>query len=204
MASFFTEKVVSALPAVPVTPNTIFFVRTGVGFDLYLSDSTGLIIRSLNQSQNTWFIGRANLTANTWYGPANGLGVIDGKFATSYGTAANPSVSWNSRGLPCLQDDLIERWDIIGRVNNATVTNVECRLYHLTGPLAGGWSSNVTSTITLASTITIVFGAVERRSGSSIVPYTVPADGVLVPVFRPGAVSGNRKMFFESRITFKR
>lgn len=41
------EKVVGALPST-LTPNTLYAVRTGAGFDLYASDATGSIAHSLN------------------------------------------------------------------------------------------------------------------------------------------------------------
>jgi len=47
MAKFRAAKVVSALPD-PLAPNTIYLVRTGAGFDLYCSDSTGSIAHKNN------------------------------------------------------------------------------------------------------------------------------------------------------------
>jgi hypothetical protein len=41
------EKIVGALPGV-ITANTIYAVRTGAGFDLYVSDSTASIAHALN------------------------------------------------------------------------------------------------------------------------------------------------------------
>lgn len=47
MAAFRAEKIVSALPAT-LEPNTLYAVRTGAGFDLRISDSTGSIAHALN------------------------------------------------------------------------------------------------------------------------------------------------------------
>ena len=44
---FKTSKVISALPSV-IEPNTTYWVRTGLGFDLYLSDSTGDTVHKIN------------------------------------------------------------------------------------------------------------------------------------------------------------
>lgn len=44
---FKTSKVISALPSV-IEPNTTYWVRTGLGFDLYLSDSTGGTVHKIN------------------------------------------------------------------------------------------------------------------------------------------------------------
>lgn len=53
MSLFLAEKVISTVPE-NITPDTVYFVRVGVGFDLYVSDSTGTVAHKLNvSSQNT-------------------------------------------------------------------------------------------------------------------------------------------------------
>lgn len=47
MAAFKIHKVVSSLPS-SLAANCLYLVRTGVGFDLYASDSTGSIAHPLN------------------------------------------------------------------------------------------------------------------------------------------------------------
>lgn len=49
MADFplLVQKVVSSLPSV-LTPHTLYLVRVGTGFDLYMTDSTGRIAHKLN------------------------------------------------------------------------------------------------------------------------------------------------------------
>lgn len=47
MAKIKIDKVVSVLPN-PLIPNTVYAVRVGNGFDLYISDSTGSIAHKLN------------------------------------------------------------------------------------------------------------------------------------------------------------
>ena len=44
---FRAEKVVANLPAT-IEPNTLYVVRVGSGFDLYVSDSTGATAHALN------------------------------------------------------------------------------------------------------------------------------------------------------------
>lgn len=46
---FRAEKVVASLPST-LAPDTLYVVRTGVGFDLYVSDATGSIAHPLNAS----------------------------------------------------------------------------------------------------------------------------------------------------------
>ena len=47
MAVFKIEKVIGAVPET-IEPNCIYLVRTGAGFDLYASDTTGAIAHALN------------------------------------------------------------------------------------------------------------------------------------------------------------
>lgn len=47
MSDFAAAKVVGSLPAT-LTPNTLYCVRVGVGFDVYLSDSTGGVAHKVN------------------------------------------------------------------------------------------------------------------------------------------------------------
>ena len=47
MAKIKIDKVVSVLPN-PLIPNTVYAVRVGNGYDLYISDSTGAIAHTLN------------------------------------------------------------------------------------------------------------------------------------------------------------
>jgi hypothetical protein len=47
----YARKEVGALPTT-LTPNTIYAVRRGLGFDLHISDSTGLIAHKLNNTDD--------------------------------------------------------------------------------------------------------------------------------------------------------
>jgi hypothetical protein len=49
--ALYARKEVAALPAT-LTPNTIYAVRRGLGFDLHISDSTGLIAHRLNNTDD--------------------------------------------------------------------------------------------------------------------------------------------------------
>lgn len=49
MATLHMHKVVAALPGT-LTPNTVYAVRTGAGFDLYISDATGAVAHQVNSS----------------------------------------------------------------------------------------------------------------------------------------------------------
>ena len=47
MADFIARKVVATLPD-PLEPDTLYFVRTGGGFDIRLTDNTGSTAHRLN------------------------------------------------------------------------------------------------------------------------------------------------------------
>jgi hypothetical protein len=47
MSNFRPNKVVGSLPPT-LEPNAVYFVRTGVGFDLYCTDQTGSIAHQIN------------------------------------------------------------------------------------------------------------------------------------------------------------
>ena len=47
MAVLEIRKVIGALPS-PLEPHTLYAVRTGAGFDLFLSDMTGTVAHSIN------------------------------------------------------------------------------------------------------------------------------------------------------------
>ena len=53
MATLKVSKTLSSLPNT-LEPDTIYYVRVGVGFDLYVSDDTGQIAHKLNDDPLTW------------------------------------------------------------------------------------------------------------------------------------------------------
>lgn len=54
--TFRVEKVVGALPGT-IVPNTVYVVRTGSGFDLYVSDTTGSVAHALNLPPHSITVG---------------------------------------------------------------------------------------------------------------------------------------------------
>lgn len=61
MAELRVEKVVASPPD-PLEPDTIYYVRAGQGFDLYVTDATGVVAHSLNGRQQTAYDGGAAVT----------------------------------------------------------------------------------------------------------------------------------------------
>lgn len=67
MSVFKIDKVVASLPS-PLTPNTIYAVRVGTGFDLYISDSTGAVAHQVNERADgsSAINDSATTLSNTW------------------------------------------------------------------------------------------------------------------------------------------
>lgn len=63
------RKVISSLPS-PLQADTIYLVRVGTGFDLYVSDTTGQYAHTLNPPiiNPIWHV-LNNVNTNTWYIP---------------------------------------------------------------------------------------------------------------------------------------
>jgi hypothetical protein len=59
------EKVVSSLPWT-LTANTIYLVRTGTGFDMYVTNDTGLVVAYPVNSKNTFETVSKNLSSYNW------------------------------------------------------------------------------------------------------------------------------------------
>jgi hypothetical protein len=51
MAVYLARKEVAALPAT-LTANTLYFVRRGAGFDIYVTDNTGLLVYKANNTDD--------------------------------------------------------------------------------------------------------------------------------------------------------
>lgn len=65
MSVFGLAKVVGALPD-PLAPDMIYAVRTGVGFDLYVSDATGSVAHPLNVSGGGGAVEWEPVTGGEW------------------------------------------------------------------------------------------------------------------------------------------
>lgn len=202
MSNFRAHKVVAALP-VPLEPNCIYMVRTGLGYLQYVSDDAGAVAHPVNNRQVQNITARVHMRNNRWYGPNNSYGPLYVNYSQALGNAVDPLIQWTTRGLPMLQGDHIRSWHVSGRVNNNSITGVQCRMYWKTGPWGGTWDSDGETTLQLLSTINIPFGVNDLRKGSDDFSFVAPDDGQLVMAFRPDAASGNRYFYFDSRISYE-
>lgn len=77
---FKIHKAISSLPN-PLEPNTVYFVRAGVGFDLYCTDQTGSIAHQINgvtpASLPAQVRGVEKSSTYTYYGFTNGDYTLD-------------------------------------------------------------------------------------------------------------------------------
>jgi len=126
MARMNIDKVVSALPST-LEPNTMYGVRNGVGFDLYLSDMTGTVAHPINNRQEIRGSGRVyGYTNNRWvtnsddnYGPAYY------QFNENAGTAVDPIAEWEHMGDMILPGTRIKSLTIAGKTNNTQFADME-------------------------------------------------------------------------------
>lgn len=98
MATFKIDKVLSALPETLVA-DTVYAVRVGVGFDLYIVDSTGSIAYKINAPVNAI---AKNVQTGTTYTLVSGdaWGEVQGDNASAITHTIDPSVlSPEDRGL---------------------------------------------------------------------------------------------------------
>jgi hypothetical protein len=72
VSAFFASKVVNALPGALVA-STVYFVRVGAGFDIYVTNETGMVVAyPLNQSG-----GGGTLSGTATITLPNGRGVLE-------------------------------------------------------------------------------------------------------------------------------
>lgn len=85
MAILRVDKVVSVLPT-PLTANTVYAVRVGAGFDLYISDSTGSVAHRINADGVPIHVGATPPTSpaegDLWLDTSAEPGGIDPAFET--------------------------------------------------------------------------------------------------------------------------
>lgn len=122
MAVFRTEKVISALP-LTLVPNTIYFVRVGDGFDLYVSDSTGSVAHKVNDE-----IGAGSLPGLT--GHAKKALVVDAdELGVSWFELINSDLAGKAgRVLEVLEDETGWGWRRPGRIDTKLVTDADYTL----------------------------------------------------------------------------
>lgn len=119
MAKFRAEKVVAALPD-PLEANTVYYVRTGDGFDIYVSDATGSVAHALNAPGGAggFEIGQALLTAKGL--TMTGWLPMDG---SQYTSAAYPDLASLIGGVATFATSVAGLPTIVGSAYSADFTD---------------------------------------------------------------------------------
>lgn len=126
---FRAEKVVAALPD-PLEPDTVYCVRTGTGFDLYVSDSTGATAHPLNKAPSLlegsgrWYLN----TNQRWVTQSDdNYGKAYYQFNESGGSGNDPIFEWEHKGTIIPAGRRVERLHLAGELNNndALITDIE-------------------------------------------------------------------------------
>lgn len=100
MAIFKTEKVIAALPGV-LAADTVYFVRAGVGIDVYVSDSTGSVAHKINASAISEISGLQS--------------ALDEKLSNSAGSVTSSKIDpWMMRGNLCPDFGMVDTASFTG------------------------------------------------------------------------------------------
>ena len=185
MANFNAHKVVAALPAT-LTPNGIYFVRSGLGYVQYVVDSSGAIARPMNNLTRIDWSGRILLRANErWVGFNTLYGRANQNIQQNYGSGANPTVTETGSGFPLAENTHVRAMRIRGYADNATVDGMRVQLYFAVG-----------ATLTLVDDFTFTLNGTSAVDLAQTISYVTPSNGVLIPVFvRTGTLNNNRYFY---------
>ncbi len=126
MACFKIDKAVAALPAV-LEADTVYAVRVGTGFDLFVSDLTGTVAHPINNRHQIQNSGRMQCyTNNRWitdsddnYGPSRDV------WNENCGAGNNPLIEWEHMGHMLLPGTTIRSFTLAGKSNSNQVDDIE-------------------------------------------------------------------------------
>lgn len=186
---FKTSKVISALPSV-IEPNTTYWVRTGLGFDLYLSDSTGAAVHKINGTP-PYIPVPYNFTVN---GDATlNTSISQTSDVTAAITLANSGVTAGTYGSSTEVPAIIV--DLKGRVTKVTKTPIRASSTTQTGIVQLSVAINSTSVSTAATssavkaTYDLALAAIPNsKFGTALGVATLDATGKIPSVQLPSYV----------------
>ena len=186
---FKTSKVISALPSV-IEPNTTYWVRTGLGFDLYLSDSTGSTVHKINGTP-PYIPVPYNFTVN---GDATlNTSISQTSDVTAAITLANSGVTAGTYGSSTEVPAIIV--DLKGRVTKVTKTPIRTSSITQSGIVQLSVATNSTSVSTAATssavkaTYDLALAAIPNsKFGTALGVATLDATGKIPSVQLPSYV----------------
>ena len=124
MSRIRIDKVVSVLPF-PLQPNTMYAVRVGLGFDLFMSDSTGTVAHPVNTDNREYDYRPQNSMRMYLYPDGRWISNADDNYglntenaSESAGTGVNPLSEWENRGRFLEQGDTLVRYNLSARIND--------------------------------------------------------------------------------------
>jgi len=136
------HKAVSALPAT-LEPDSIYYVRTGDGYDQYVTNSAGVAFtanhpkRKYRQSISGRFY---VYTDYRWVTPFDdNYGHAYYQWAESGGTGANPIIEWEHQGLIIPPGTRVTNFKMFGRATSTQFTDWQIRLYKVVPSTTGRW-----------------------------------------------------------------
>ena len=131
---FIAEKVVAFLPPPPYEPNTLYKVRTGTGYDEYLTDNTGATAHPLRWRFDWRFEQAGRIQAFTnerWVTNSDDIyGTRNQTFNENCGTGADPIQEWEHNGVFVKAGTRIKELTIHGRSNNTQFQDFEILMSH--------------------------------------------------------------------------
>lgn len=149
MSLFKAQKVVSTLPTGgAIDADTLYFVRTGAGFDLHLSDTTGSIIYKINGQPQIRYLpisGRLYCyTDGRWISVFDdNYGGVYHQIAESAGTGAEPISEWEWGAAKLLPGEMVTGLHFTGRSTNSEVTDLNLRVAQRVPTGANTWANGI-------------------------------------------------------------
>lgn len=123
-----------------------------------------------------------------WVGPTTNPGSLNA--SSSYGTASQPIVTWDSKGTFVPAGTAIRQFTLTGTANHSEITTLNLRLFFQYGPWNTSWSDENSTTRDLLHSANINLDASTGMSRAVYpITYTTPADGYFIVAARPGAES---------------
>jgi len=148
--------VVAVLPAT-LEPNTLYKVRTGAGYDEFLTDSTGSTAHPLRwrfayrESQAGRFQMRTN---DTWASDSDdNFGFNDDTYGEQAGGGTTPIQEWEHQGVPIRAGSTLRSFDLYGRGNNTQIVDLDLYLSFRTPDSPARWETGIDNDAEMSNTL---------------------------------------------------
>jgi len=127
-------------------------------------------------------------TDRRWVGPTANSASLNA--STSYGTASQPIVNWNSKGTYVPAGTIIRQFTIAGSPSHAEITTLNLRLFFQYGPWGNAWGDEASTTRDMLRSVNANLDTDTGMSRSNYaITYTTPADGYFIVAARTSIAS---------------